>query len=246
LTKNLKYYTLAAAAFFSMSPASKASPLVYGSLVPTTSWTDSRQAPVNSGSDNGLVGNGNWSDIAVSWSITQTGSVFHYEYTFSGLSGKNLSHFILDLSDNCVSSCDHSTSNGSCVYNADYDVAGTPNLEYGTFGPASGNPGFPTGGSITGVKFDSWPDGLSAIEFDSSRAPMWGDFYAKGGKVIGTNTFNYAYNQGLANHSTYNDAKFFIAVPDTVGSTVPEPGSLMLIASGGLLLVLGAWRRARG
>ena len=179
-----------------------------------SSWADTRVAPVNSGSDNGFVGNGAWSNFSIGWSISQTGSVFHYEYTFSGLSGKAISHVILDLSDNC-------TSTGTCVYNADYNVAGTPVLTYGTFGAASNSPGFPAGASITGVKFDSLPNGLNLISFDSSRAPMWGDFYAKDGVAGETGIWNYAYNQGLAGHSTYNNAKFYVAVPDTVGSDSP-------------------------
>jgi hypothetical protein len=188
-----------------------------------------------------LTGNGDWDSFSLGWNISQNDSVFHYAYTFNGLSGKALSHILLDLSDNC-------TSTGSCVYNVHYNVAGTPVLEYGTFGESPSNPGFPDGASITGVKLDSLPDGLSMISFDSSRAPMWGDIYAKDGKEAGTTNWNYAYNQGLADHSgngNYNDAKFYIAVPDTVGSSVPEPGSWLMMASGGLMLALGAWRRLR-
>jgi hypothetical protein len=233
-------FSRAGSALLLLASLCQATPSVYGTLVPTDSWDDTRVAPVNSGSDNGLIGNGAWSGFSISWSITQTNGVFHYEYTFSGLSSKAISHVILDLSDNC-------TSTGSCVYDVDYDVAGTPDLEYGSFGVAPSNPGFPGGASITGVKFDSLPDGLSVISFDSSRAPMWGDFYAKDGVAAGTGDWNYAYNQGLANHSTYNDAKFYVAVPDTVGSdsSVPEPGSWLMMASGGLMLALGVWRRVR-
>ncbi len=238
MTGMFRGFSRAASAFLLLASLCEATPLVYGTLVPTSSWTDTRVAPVNSGSDNGLVANGNWSSFSIGWSISQAGSVFHYEYTFNGLSGKALSHVILDLSDNC-------TCTGSCVYNADYNVAGTPVLEYGSFGVAPSNPGFPAGASITGVKFDNLPDGLSVISFDSSRAPMWGDFYAKDGREAGTPNWNYAYNQGLANHSTYNDVKFYVAVPDTVGSSVPEPGSWLMMASGGLMLALGVWRRVR-
>jgi hypothetical protein len=144
---------------------------------------------------------------------------------------------ILDVSDNC------DTDGSQCVYNADYDVSGSPNYYYGTFGTSSSNPGLPAGASIFGVKFDSMPDDVTVISFDSLRAPMWGDLYAKDGKVAGTSIENYAYNQGLASHTAYNEANFYVAVPDTVGSNVPEPGSWLMLASGGLMLALGMWRR---
>lgn len=229
-------FTRAAAAQLLLASLCTATPLVYGSLVPTSSWTDSRSASTGGG----LVGNGDWDDISVSWNITQAASVFHYEYTFSGLSDRSLSHVILDVSDNC-GGC-----GSKCVHNADYDVAGNPSYYYGTFGTSPSNPGFPAGGSIFGVKFDNMPDDVTVISFDSLRAPMWGDFYAKGGTASGTTIKNSAYNQGLAGHATYNEAAFYIAVPDTVGSNVPEPGSWLLFVSGGLMLALGLWRRARG
>lgn len=69
------------------------------------------------------------------------------------------------------------------------------------------------------------PDHVSEISFDSLRAPMWGDFYAKSGAAAGTQTYNYVYNQGLASHTAYSSSLNFIAVPDTVqwDSSVPEP-----------------------
>ncbi|MEN6601059.1 MAG: hypothetical protein ABFD86_01490 [Bryobacteraceae bacterium] len=196
-------------------------------------WTGTRSAP-----SAGMVGNGRWDSFSISWNIALEAGVYHYQYTISGLSGKALSHVDFDLSDNC-------TPTSQCVFNASYDVAGTPQLFYGTFADNPGQPGFPAGASITGVKFDMMPAGVGTISFDSVRAPMWGDFYAKDGVAGGgTGVWNYAYNQGLAGHDTYNNAGYYVAVPDTVGSGVPEPGSWMLMASGGLMLALGLWRRA--
>ncbi len=209
-----------------------ATPLVYGTHVDQSQWSGTRSAPWD-----GLVGNGAWDDFSIGWSVTLDAGVYHYEYTFGGLSGKALSHVILDLSDNC-------TATNQCVYNTAYNVAGTPQLSFGTFGSGPGQPGFPIGTSITGVKFDSLPDGVSTIGFDSLRAPMWGDFYAKDGRDSSTGAWNYAYNWGLIDLEICRNASFYVAVPDTTGSGVPEPGSWLLMVSGGLMLGLGVWRRA--
>jgi hypothetical protein len=237
MSRSFMSFTLAAAAQFLLASLCTATPLVYGSLVPTSSWADSRSASTGGG----LAGNGDWDGLSVSWKITQTGTAFHYEYTFGGLSRKALSHVILDVSDNCGS------HGGECVYNADYNVTGTPSYYYETFGASPGNPGFPEGAAIFGVKFDEMPDNVTVISFDSLRAPMWGDFYAKDGRATGTTTMNYGYNQGLESHATYNGSQYYLAVPDTVGedTAAPEPGTWTLLVCGGLMFALGAWRRSK-
>lgn len=229
-----KNYLMAAALSLLLVSTCAATPLsVYGSTVSESEWTGTRSAP-----SAGMVGNGLWDNFSISWNIVLEAGVYHYEYRFGGLSGKALSHVVFDLSDNC-------TAGSQCVYNAAYDLVDIPQLYFGTFGGNPGQPGFPAGASITGVKFDAMPGGVGMISFDSLRAPMWGDFYAKDGVAGGgTGIWNYAYNQGLAGHDTYNNASYYIAVPDTVGSGVPEPGSWLLMVSGGLMLGLGVWRRA--
>jgi hypothetical protein len=88
-------------------------------------------------------------------------------------------------------------------------------------------------GIANAVKFDIGSDGTSATySFDSTRRPVLGDVFIQGeeGAVV---------NTGLGNHGieTIQD---FIARPDTQTSAVPEPISLLLLASGlsGLLV----WR----
>ena len=97
-----------------------------------------------------------------------------------------------------------------------------------------GNPGFPAGETIFGIKFDLNGD-QRTVTFDSTRQPMWGDFYAKGGSS------SFAYNAdvgvGVANVNDYNAVPIDalggslskVLVPDTI----PEPTSMMLLAIAG-------------
>ncbi len=164
------------------------------------------------------------------WEVSQNedGS-WHYEYTFSdkGQGGLTpaVSHVILQLSQNIQP---------SDVYDFAGDVG---SVSFGTFGPQASNPGFPTGQSIFGVKIDL-DDSQSHIEFDSTRCPMWGDFYTKGGSK------SYAYNDDLgvsvANAGDYLGVPLSasgsvlskILVPDTHTTPVPEPASMAIMALG--------------
>jgi hypothetical protein len=128
------------------------------------------------------------------------------------------------------------------------DIEPNVSVDYGTFGPGPSNPGFPSGKSITGVKFDGLPQHMTTISFDTLRSPVWGDFYAKDGVShasdggSGGQVWNYAYNTGLANHNS-SSVTDFIARPDTTGAPVPEPGSWAMMLSGGLLVALSVWLR---
>jgi hypothetical protein len=212
-----------------LAPSSQAAP-VYDTTVAPANYTGSRSTPTE------IIAGGDWSTGTVSWVIT-TGGVgdWTYTYTFSAdWDTPAISHFILDLSDNC-------TSTSGCVSNIDTDFT-VGKLEYGTFGPGSGNPGFPAGGSITGVKFDDLEgDDIFEFTFDSTRAPVWGDFYIKGGSE------GFAYNAGLTKHATSEDIAEFIARPDTTDGgevpEVPEPSTVLLM--GGSLLALGYFRKRR-
>jgi len=133
-----------------------------------------------SSADDGLVGIGGWvSDdshpVTLSWTVTQNEDLsWHYQYVFNrdGLRG-NLSHLILETSQNL----EHGD-----IQNATPDIrSGDPKW----YAPGSGNPYMPDW--IYGVKFEPFPESyISTISFDSSRAPMWGDFYAKDGSKGGS------------------------------------------------------------
>jgi hypothetical protein len=186
----------------------------------------------NRGIGNGVVGNGDWaSDFDLEWTITDNGDgTFHYIYDFSDLS-KDLSHLILEVSetftlDNLLNSNRSNEPEDPQVYSE---------------GPS--NPGMPD--DIFGIKFAGDSGSTYTLEFDSTRAPMWGNFYAVDGK---NEPATYAYNTGLADLTSENVLDF-IAVPDTVGTEddplIPEPATLALIGLGLSGMVFRRCRKSR-
>jgi len=188
----------------------------------------------------GLEAGGNWASapdgegFQIAWEITQgyTG-LWHYRYTLLNESGDGLtpeaSHTIFELSTNITS---------EDLFNFSGDIQ---SVEFRTFGEAPSNPEFPDGEDIFGVKFDLTGD-QCLIEFDSTRQPMWGDFYSKGG---GGSHPSYVYNISLGTPvelpNSYLTPPVDVAqnplhkilVPDTV---LPEPATVALLALGTLTI----------
>lgn len=210
---------------------------VFGSLVLLVFLIGTAQAvPTYSGSltsaDGGLIGTGGWvngaTPVTLSWTVTQNeDQSWHYNYVFdsTGLQG-TLSHLVLETSLNLTA---------EDIFND------TPSME--NDGPkwqeGPGNPNIPE--PLFGIKFESVSGAVVSIDFDSTRVPMWGDFYAKDGSVGGelwNAGFTVADPQAApANGSLLNH----ILVPDT-STGVPTPGAVLL-ASIGIGLV--GWFRQR-
>jgi hypothetical protein len=208
-------------------------------------FTGSRS--VGHGLTNG--GGSSYDDLTLNWSIAEKANgTFDYSYWISGFVSPVLSHLIIELSADCITN-----AGANCVTNAKAGslAAATPAVFalgdwcYG----ASGNPGVHCQGNsnvglprdILGAEFTNLPGSTMVIvTFSSTRAPVWGDVYLKGGQ-------QYVYNPGNGRHATDSNPLDFIARPDPAGadplSETPEPGSFGL--AGAALAFLAArvrWR----
>ena len=162
----------------------------------------------------GILGTGQWikdGPTTIEWNVTQNGDgTWHYAYTFTHPEGAT-SHFILETSDNFAT---------ADIWDATGDIS---EIEIGLHTVGPGNPTMPD--DVYGIKFGA--DGLSThIEFDSSRLPMWGDFYSKDG-MAGGQGMNSAWNAGFTADDSDPDVPvqdgsidFHILVPNTHYSAV--------------------------
>jgi len=170
-------------------------------------------------SDGSVIGGGNWeTGVTLGWEISDAGDNYLYSYTFQA-PDPGLSHFILQTSGNF-------TVNNVLEISNEYALnTFTPE------DPGNSNPGLP--GDLYGIKFEGFTEGSPwTFTLLSDKAPMEGDFYAKGGED------SFAYNSGFGEGE---GAK--ILVPDTLIQRVPEAGAMLLFGSG--LLGLVGYRRAR-
>ena len=140
----------------------------------------------------GIEATANWNNSGtwLSWEITQLdANLWHYEYVWH-TDGRDLSHIIIELTEGAVES---DFSNWQFEYSGLEDEGPL----FGWFTPDQGNsnPGMP--GPIYGVKLNLESDTpVFGFSFDTWRPPVWGDFYAKDGRLGGADV--YAYNLGFA------------------------------------------------
>ncbi len=192
-----------------------------------------------SSTSGGMLGTGEWiipGPAALEWWVTDNmdGS-WHYKYEFSHPGGET-SHMIFEVSP---------TFTANDIFNANGDFAV---LELNDFNEGNGNPGMP--GGVFGIKFDEAWGNATMIEFDAWRPPMWGDFYAKDGKIPGTPIWNAAWNAGFAAAdpmTAFHDGpeQGHLLVPDTGPPPIPEPSTILLLGSG-LLGTIAVIRRRSG
>lgn len=180
----------------------------------------------------GITGFGDYqTGFKVSWVIDfddTTPGLWHYEYTFSGLE-RDLSHFVLDLSDDCLGE----PGDPDCVSHARLDEV-LIDLEDILFEDNDGIEG--------AVKFDTPTEGEVVVySFDSNRAPVYGHLAVKSGGGPGRcptpGSATAACNNGLFDEGSEGIVDF-VARPNGV---VPEPSTGALLAGG--LAALGAARR---
>ncbi len=220
-----------------------ATPVVRGTPVGDLDYVGSRSSGVG-----GLSGTGGYAGgFTVAWSITgpDSSGLWLYTYTLTApdVHGGGISHAIFGLTPGICYPVD---SLNPCVVNADgtQDNRGAINL-YTAVSNGNSNPGLPNG--IVGVKFDGSGESSVTVEFYSPNEPVWGDFYAKGGRGEG-NAWNAVWNNGI-DFSMAPDGGFtvgdFIARPDGSGERseelgeTPEPASLAMVGGGMLALAYG-------
>ncbi len=187
---------------------------------------------------NGILGSGTWlrGPLDLSWDVAQNddGS-WHYAYEFRHLF-RDMTHFVLETS-NDFSSFDLIRLNGQF---GGYDI--------GLHSVYPDNPNMPD--EMYGIRFDDTWGETTHIAFDTYRAPVWGDFYARGAG-LGLTT---AWNAGFAGGDSDPFAQpqdgslaFHILVPNgrtTQTDPIPEPSTMILFGTG--LLASGlVFRRRR-
>jgi len=169
--------------------------------------------------------------LTLAWEIIQIGdATFNYTYTIDGFSSPVLGNIILDLSDTCVF---NGATTSPCINNAQINGSKATML-FGDFCDScqgTSTTGLPA--DIIGVEFPKVPQGSPVIiTFNSPSAPVWGDFYLKGGQ-------EFVYNLGNLNHADALELDF-VARPDTdatIQATAPEPATLGV--AGAALVLLG-------
>ena len=194
-------------------------------------------------SGSGLFGTASWeTDASLSYEVTSLdGGLWKYQYTLT-VADKGISHFIIETSPSFQETNIIGGIPGGITSNVTLGE-----IELKTNTEQQGNPDIPE--SLYGIKFNLGEEStVVTMSLISDRVPVWGDFYAKGGKdgngankedLTLYNTGFTAADPGLAPSANVTD---HILVPDT--DTTPEPATLAMLGLGGVMVLIRKRKRA--
>ena len=203
------------------------------------------------GGDGILIASGTvWNNptMKLSWVVDNatTPGRWHYSYTLQTPGpGAAISHIIFEVSDADPGPAFTLANLFAPTTNPAGWIALVDGIEVQEYDAGEGNPDMP--GSVYGIKFNAAMEAtVLTISFDSDRIPVWGDFYAKDGKVGGI--FNTVYNAGFADPdplaAPHDGAEMnHLLVPDSITVQVPAPAAIVLAAIG--VGLVGRVRRFR-
>jgi len=194
------------------------------------------EGSLNGGINGGITATDGWDSASTrfSWSVfdagVQNGDIlWQYDYLFV-VPRKEISHMIIEVSPG-VSNNDFIILSGS---SSGVQV-------YGDEGKS--NPNIPE--LMWGIKFEDGTLNLAA-SFQTTRSPVWGDFYAKDGeeddiKVTAWNTGFTAGDIDPTDPPANGSVSYHILRPDTLAQ-VPEPSTVWLFSLG-LIGLAGARKK---
>jgi hypothetical protein len=170
-------------------------------------------------SGSGLTGTSSWAgSMSFSWNVSLLNNVYTYTYVLSDVDTsqqKNISHILLQTSDNFTD---------TDIWDLDINnIAGVDTLQ--TWTSQLGNPGIPA--SIYGLKFEKGIGMADSptwkVVFQSDRAPMWGNFYAKDGQTnqIDNTVYNTDFLITPSDRYSFDSVGYYVAVPDTKTTNTP-------------------------
>jgi hypothetical protein len=188
-------------------------------------WKDSRSTNAGGGITATQLWSGNKNDgFMLSWQISQSNGLYHYIYNITDISGKSLdkklSSFILQVGD-AFTSKDYLDSKGVPV--KDIVVSKFTSEDFGSIP-----------GNMYGINTSNNSSTLK-IDFFSTRAPVWGSFYADGGINAGKDVV--AFNTGFTSTSSTpstgtKEFSNYIARPGAENAAaVPEPTTMVIMGS---------------